>query len=118
MTNQEYTRLLEEMILSLTGIEAEDLHEAVGNHLFETMRLTPARSAVLDRVKDKAKPIASQGSGMAQHNAVARLGRVDSLRGAAEGGGDDKENRRAQQASDRETRPSPFRGKSYQAKYR
>ena len=117
MTNQEYTRLLEEMILSLTGIEAEDLHEAVGNHLFENMRLTPARSAVLDRVKDKAKPIASQGSGMAQHNAVARLGRVDSLQAAA-AGGDDKPNRRAQQAGDRETRPSPFRGKSYQEKYR
>ena len=107
----EYTELLESVLLAL----CEEL-ELDPNELVEAMRLTPARSAVLDRVNAGTKKTASQGSGMAQHNAVARRGRVDSLRAAA-AGGDDKENRRAQQASDRETRPSPSRGKSYQQKY-
>lgn len=107
----EYTELLESVLLAL----CEEL-ELDPNELVEAMRLTPKRSAVLDRVKADTKKTASQGSGMAQHNAVARRGRVDSLRAAA-AGGDDKENRRAQQASDRETRPSPYRGKSYQQKY-
>ena len=111
-TNAEYTKLLESVLLAL----CEEL-ELDPNELVEAMRLTPARSAVLDRVKTAARPIASQGSGMAQHNAVARMGRVDSLRGAAAGGGDDKGNRRSQQALDRETRPSSSRGKSYQQKY-
>lgn len=110
-TADEYTELLESVLLALC-----DELELDPNELVEAMRLTPARSAVLDRVNADTKKTASQGSGMAQHNAVARRGRVDSLRAAA-AGGDDKENRRAQQASDRETRPSPFRGKSYQQKY-
>ena len=108
----EYTELLESVLLAL----CEEL-QLDPNELVEAMRLTPKRSAVLDRVKTAARPIASQGSGMAQHNAVARMGRVDSLRGAAAGGGDDKGNRRSQQALDRETRPSSSRGKSYQQKY-
>jgi len=35
MTNQEYTQLLEKMIVSLTGIELPQLHEAVSNQLNE-----------------------------------------------------------------------------------
>ena len=35
MQNEEYTQILEQMILSLTGMELEELHEAVGGHLKE-----------------------------------------------------------------------------------
>lgn len=35
MTNEEYTQILEQMIISLTGMELEELHEAVGGHLKE-----------------------------------------------------------------------------------
>jgi hypothetical protein len=35
MKNEEYTQILEEMILSLTGMELEELHEAVGGRLSE-----------------------------------------------------------------------------------
>ena len=40
MTNQEYTEVLEEMILSLTGIELPQLHEAVGARLNEIKKET------------------------------------------------------------------------------
>ena len=42
--SQEYIEVLEEMILSLTGIELKDLHEAVNNQLNEINA-----SAVMDR---------------------------------------------------------------------
>jgi len=35
MKNEEYTQVLEQMILTLTGMELEELHEAVGGHLSE-----------------------------------------------------------------------------------
>ena len=35
MKNEEYTQVLEQMILSLTGMELEELHEAVVGHLSE-----------------------------------------------------------------------------------
>ena len=48
MTNQEYTQLLEEMIVSLTGIELPQLHEAVRGRLSE-MAQTDARMRQLDK---------------------------------------------------------------------
>ena len=48
MTNQEYTQLLEEMIVSLTGIELGDLHEAVSNRLSEDTQ-TDGRMRQLDK---------------------------------------------------------------------
>ena len=35
MQNEEYTQVLEQMILTLTGMKLEELHEAVGGHLSE-----------------------------------------------------------------------------------
>jgi len=57
MTNQEYTEVLEEMILSLTGIELPQLHEAVGARLTE-MSQTDARMRQLAK-----KARASIGTG-------------------------------------------------------
>jgi len=41
MTNEEYTQILEQMIISLTGMELEELHEAVGGHLKEGTGYSP-----------------------------------------------------------------------------
>ena len=49
-TNAEYTELLESVLLALC-----DELELDPNELVEAMRLTPARSAVLDREQSKAK---------------------------------------------------------------
>lgn len=54
MTNEEYTQILEQMILSLTGMELEELHEAVGSHLSEDYQ-TPARNAQMQDMYDRAE---------------------------------------------------------------
>ena len=54
MTNQEYTQVLEQMILSLTGMELKELHEAVGGHLSEDWQ-TPARNAQMQDMYDRAE---------------------------------------------------------------
>ena len=52
--NEEYTQVLEQMIISLTGMELEELHEAVGNHLSEDYQ-TPARNAQMQDMYDRAE---------------------------------------------------------------
>jgi hypothetical protein len=42
MKNEEYTQVLEQMILTLTGMKLEELHEAVGGRLSEDLQ-TPER---------------------------------------------------------------------------
>ena len=54
MKNEEYTQVLEQMIISLTGMELEELHEAVGNHLSEDYQ-TPARNAQMQDMYDRAE---------------------------------------------------------------
>ena len=48
LKNEEYTQVLEQMIVSLTGIELEDLHEAVSNQLSEDTQ-TDARMRQLNK---------------------------------------------------------------------
>ncbi len=54
MQNEEYTQVLEQMILSLTGMELEELHEAVGDRLSEDWQ-TPARNAQMQDQYDRAE---------------------------------------------------------------
>jgi len=54
MKNEEYTQILEQMIISLTGMELEELHEAVGSHLSEDYQ-TPARNAQMQDMYDRAE---------------------------------------------------------------
>jgi len=54
MQNEEYTQVLEQMILSLTGMELEELHEAVVGQLSEDYQ-TPARNAQMQDMYDRAE---------------------------------------------------------------
>ena len=51
MKNEEYTQILEQMILTLTGMELKELHEAVGGHLTE-MPQTRGRYLSLSKSRD------------------------------------------------------------------
>jgi len=46
-TNEEYTQVLEQMILSLTGMELEELHEAVGDRLTEMAMTAPYKKSLM-----------------------------------------------------------------------
>lgn len=83
MTNQEYTEVLEEMIVSLTGIELPQLHEAVSNRLNETNA-----TAVMDRVTaalaDKKRygshsAVSSKYGGSGADNVAIAHGRLSGL---------------------------------------
>lgn len=52
-TNEEYTQVLEQMILSLTGMELEELHETVGGHLSEDWE-TPDHWKATNKINKKA----------------------------------------------------------------
>ena len=54
LKNEEYTQVLEQMIISLTGMELEELHEAVGSQLSEDYQ-TPARNAQMQDMYDRAE---------------------------------------------------------------
>ena len=54
LKKEEYTQVLEQMILSLTGMELKELHEAVGGHLSEDYQ-TPARNAQMQDKYDRAE---------------------------------------------------------------
>ena len=53
MKNEEYTQVLEQMILTLTGMELEELHEAVGGHLSEDWQ-TPDHWKATNKKNKKA----------------------------------------------------------------
>ena len=54
LKKEEYTQVLEQMILTLTGMELKELHEAVGGHLSEDYQ-TPARNAQMQDMYDRAE---------------------------------------------------------------
>jgi len=54
MQNEEYTQVLEQMILTLTGMKLEELHEAVVGQLSEDYQ-TPARNAQMQDMYDRAE---------------------------------------------------------------
>jgi hypothetical protein len=58
MTNQEYTEVLEQMILTITGMELGDLHEAVSNGLSEDTQTDARMRQLAKRAQNSDDPSA------------------------------------------------------------
>jgi len=83
MKNEEYTQVLEQMILSLTGMELEELHEAVGSHLSEDWQTAAhwkatnkknkkAALAVMKKKFPHLNPMAVDGNGRLYHRYIPK----------------------------------------------
>jgi len=83
MQNEEYTQVLEQMIISLTGMELEELHEAVGGRLSEDWQTPPHfkktnqtnKTAALKLMKKKfphLDPMAVDGDSRLYHQYIPK----------------------------------------------